>query len=165
MKKNASTLLLVLVLLSVQVIAQSPPKFADPKYTEIGKKGLQALSAGNVDAWMNDFAENARYQWNNGDSLVGRAAITKYWKDRRMNALESINFTNQIWLGVVTTQGQANEAAGTWLLSWYQVDAKYKTGKSMRQWIHTAMHFDANDKIDQVVQYLDRVPINAAMSK
>jgi hypothetical protein len=43
--------------------------------------------------------------------------------------------------------------------------AKYKTGKSMTQWIHTDLHFDANDKIDRVIMYLDRVPIAAAMSK
>ena len=35
----------------------------------------------------------------------------------------------------------------------------------MIQSIHTVQHFDANDKIDRVVQYLDRVPINAAMAK
>ena len=35
----------------------------------------------------------------------------------------------------------------------------------MSQWIHTDYHFDANDKIDQVVQYIDRAPINAAIAK
>ena len=35
----------------------------------------------------------------------------------------------------------------------------------MAQWIHTAIHFDANDKIDRVVQFLDRAPINAATKK
>ena len=35
----------------------------------------------------------------------------------------------------------------------------------MVQWIHTDQHFDANDKIDRVIQYLDRVPINAASKK
>jgi hypothetical protein len=27
------------------------------------------------------------------------------------------------------------------------------------------MHFDANDKIDRVLQFLDRAPINAATKK
>jgi len=27
------------------------------------------------------------------------------------------------------------------------------------------MHFNSADKIDRVIQYLDRVPINAAMAK
>ncbi len=62
-------------------------------------------------------------------------------------------------------QTQATEEAGIWLLSWYNTNAKYKTGKRMIQSIHTVQHFNANDKIDRVIQYLDRVPINAAMAK
>jgi hypothetical protein len=55
-------------------------------------------------------------------------------------------------------------APGVWLLSWYQVDAKYKNGNKMTQWIHTTMHFNDASKIDRVIQYLDRAPINKAMS-
>lgn len=65
----------------------------------------------------------------------------------------------------VNTPQQQVQAPGVWLLAWFQVNAKYKTGKSMSQWIHTDYHFDANDKIDQVVQYIDRAPINAAIAK
>jgi hypothetical protein len=35
----------------------------------------------------------------------------------------------------------------------------------MQQWIHTDIHYDANDKIDRLIQYVYRVPINAAMKK
>jgi hypothetical protein len=35
----------------------------------------------------------------------------------------------------------------------------------MSQWIHTLMHFNNEDKIDRVLQFLDRAPINAAMKK
>jgi len=35
----------------------------------------------------------------------------------------------------------------------------------MTQRIHTVYHFDANDKIDRVSQYIDWVPIKAAMAK
>jgi hypothetical protein len=35
----------------------------------------------------------------------------------------------------------------------------------MSQWIHNDFHFDANDKVDEVVQYIDRAPINTALSK
>jgi hypothetical protein len=57
------------------------------------------------------------------------------------------------------------EQTGIWLLSWYQVSAKYKNGNRAGQWIHTDYHFDANDKIDRVIQYLDRAVINAALKK
>ena len=145
--------------------APQPAEFADPKYAEIGKSGIANLSSGNVDAWMATFAENAVWQFNNGDSLVGRAAITDYCKKRRTETIDSISFSNQIFLPLKVNQPQSIEQPGVWVLCWYMTTAKYKTGKSMTQWIHTDLHFDASDKIDRVIMYLDRVPIAAAMSK
>lgn len=143
----------------------APAEFADAKYGDMGRKGLAALSAGDIDGWTNDYADNAVYVWNNGDSLVGKAAIKDYWKKRRTEAIDSITFTNQIFLPIKVNQPQSVEQAGIWLLGWYMTSAKYKTGKRMTQWIHTDMHFNDADKIDRVIQYLDRVPINAAMAK
>ena len=145
--------------------APQPAEFADPKYAEIGKSGIANLSSGNVDAWMASFADNAVWQFNNGDSLIGRAAITDYWKKRRTETIDSISFSSQIFLPIKVNQPQSIEQSGIWVLCWYMTTAKYKTGKTMIQWIHTDLHFDANDKIDRVIMYLDRVPIAAAMSK
>ncbi len=140
-------------------------EFADTKYIEFGKKHLEALTNGNIDAMMEPYADNAKYYWNAGDSLVGKKAITDFWTKRRHDVIETITFKNEIWLPVKVTKAQSVEKTGIWLLSWYQVTAKYKGGKSMTQWIHMLYHFDANDKIDQVEQYVDKAPINAAMSK
>ncbi len=142
-----------------------PAEFADAKYAEIGKKGLAALSSGDIDVMMANYADNAVYQWNSGDSLAGKQAITDYWRQRRTEVIDSISFSDAIWLPIKVNQPQSVEQPGIWLLSWFQVDTKYKTGKKMTQWLHTDFHFDANDKIDRVVQYIDRVPINAAMTK
>ena len=49
-----------------------PAEFADAKYTDIGKKGLAALTSGDVDSWMAGFTDNAKYYWNGGDSLIGK---------------------------------------------------------------------------------------------
>jgi hypothetical protein len=145
---------------------QQAAEFADPKYADIGKKQMAAMSSGDIDSWMSIFADNAKYYWNGGDSLIGKAAISDYWKNRRTNVIDSISFKNDIWLPVkVNEPQQAVQAPGVWLLSWYQVETKYKNGKAMGQWIHTDYHFDANDKVDQVIQYIDRAPINAALAK
>jgi ketosteroid isomerase-like protein len=143
-----------------------PTEIGDAKYVDIGKMGNASLSSGNIDAWMNSFADNAVYVWNNGDSLAGKAAITAYWKKRRTDVIDSISFTQDIWLSVKVNQPQQTvHLPGNWLLGWYLTSAKYKTGKRMAQWIHSATHFDASDKIDRVVQFLDRAPINAATKK
>ena len=145
---------------------QQATEFADPKYTDIGKKALAAMSAGDIDSWMSMFADNAKYYWNGGDSLIGKAAINDYWKKRRTEVIDSISFKYDIWLPVkVNEPQQTMQTQGVWLLSWYQVISKYKNGKTMSQWIHNDFHFDASDKVDEVVQYIDRAPINAALSK
>jgi hypothetical protein len=141
-----------------------PSEFADAKYTEWGKKMTAQLSSGDVDAWASNYADNAKYRWSSGDSLDGKEAIFKYWKDRRMNVIDSISFTNDIWLPIKTNTPQtAYDVPGIWLLSWYMVNVKYKNGKKLVFWVHTDHHYNANDKIDQTIQYIDRAPINAAL--
>jgi hypothetical protein len=143
-----------------------PTEFADLKYMEMGKQGIASLASGDVDGWMSSFADNAVYVWSSGDSLVGKQAITEYWKDRRNNVIDSLTFMNDVWLPIQVNEPQRSVVArGVWLLSWYQVVTKYKNGKKIGMWIHTDLHFDNNDKIDRAIQYIDRAPINAALAK
>jgi hypothetical protein len=148
-------------------VATSPTgaTFADAKYAEMGRVNLAKFAAEDMDGFFADHADNVVWQFNNGDSIVGKAAVVDYWKKRFADVIDSIAFSNQIWLAVEVKNPQSIEQPGVWLMSWYMVDSKYKTGKRMVQWIHTDMHFDANDKVDRVIQYLDRMPIAAAMKK
>src|SRR5579871_196351 len=152
---------------TVKPVEQKPTpqsESADPKFTEIGKKNLQQLSSGDIDGWMSSFADNAKYRWSSGDSLSGKAAIGAYWKDRRTKVIDSITFINDIWLPLKVNKPQKGpDTEGNWLLSWYMVNVKYKNGKKLMFWVHSDMHFDANDKIDNFIQYLDRAPINKAL--
>ncbi len=140
-------------------------EFADAKYTEIGKKHMAALASGDMDAWMADYTDNAKYYWNSGDSLVGKPAIDKFWRDRRINTIESLVYKNDIWFPIKINKPQSVETPGVWLMSWFEVTVNYKGGSSMTQWMHILYHFDANDKIDEVEHFADRVPIQAAMPK
>ena len=145
---------------------KTPPQseFADAKYTEWGKKMTAQLSSGDVDGWASNYADNAKYRWSSGDSLDGKEAIIKYWKDRRMNVIDSISFINDIWTPLkVNTPQRGPDRAGVWLLSWYMVNVKYKNGKRLVFWTHTDHHFNASDKIDETIQYIDRAPINKAL--
>jgi len=151
-------------------VAAVPPKpqpaeFADPKYMEMGKTQLAALSAGDVDKWLSNFSDDAVYQWNGGDSLAGKAAISAYWKKRRGEVIDSISFSEEIWLPIKVNQPQSVEQPGVWLLGWYRVSAKYKNGHKMSQFIHSDAHFNADGKIDRYIQYIDRSLINAALKK
>jgi hypothetical protein len=177
MRKNLTGMLCFLLALSCgekkteptsnSAVKEEPAQavFADAKFTALGEKGINSLSSGDLTDWNNGFAENAVYYWNNGDSIKGKTAINEYWTKRRKEVIDTMTFSNRIWLPITVNKPQANERTGNYLLCWYRVDATYKTGKKMGQFIHTVLHFDANDKIDFVSQYLDRVPINAAMAK
>jgi hypothetical protein len=142
-------------------------EFADAKFTDMGKQMMQKFEAGDMDAWVNMFADNAVYAWSGGDSLAGKKAIADYWKNRRGNVIETIHFSNDIWLPIKVNEPQKGpDMAGIWLLNWYQVNVKYKAAsKPIGFWIHTDYHFDANDKIDRAVQYIDMAPIKAAIGK
>jgi len=145
-----------------------PPQaeIGDARYAEIGKQGLAALSSGDIDSWMAGFADNARYYFSGGDSLIGKEAIAAYWKDRRTNVIDKMEFTNDIYTPLKVNRPQKGpDQAGVWLLSWFQTSVTYKNGESLKFWVHNDFHFDANDKIDVVVQYFDRAPINAALAK
>lgn len=145
--------------------SRGPAEFADPKYADIGRNGFQSLASGDVDSWINGFADNAVYQWNTGDSLTGKEAISKYWKNRRSQVIDSLTFSDGILLPLKVNQPQSIEQPGVWLLCWYKVHSKYKSGGSMTQWMHIDMHFDSNDKIDRVIQYMDRAMVAKAEKK
>lgn len=143
----------------------APVEFADAKYSEIGKKALESLSKGDMDTWMSFYSDNAKYYWSGGDSLVGKPAIDKFWRDRRTNVIETLSFSKEIWLPLKVNEKGNIPLDGYWLLGWYQVSATYKGGGSMTQWAHSTYHFDANDKIDRINHYIDRLPIKEAQEK
>jgi len=148
-------------------VTPQPLEIGDSKYVEIAKNGLQALREGNIDAFGANLADNAKFTWNYLDSLDGKQAITDYWKDRRGKVIDTLIVSNDVWVTLKANEPPApGIPTGTWVFAWYKVTAKYNaTGKSMTQWIHQLQHFDANDKIDYMSQYLDRVPIQAALKK
>jgi len=140
-------------------------EFADTKYTDWGKKQLADFESGNIDSWMSNFSDSASYYWSAGDSLIGKPAIAEYWKNRRANVIKTIKFSNDIWLPIkVNVPQRGPDRPGVWLMSWYQVNATYASGKSIQFWTHNLFHFDNNDKIDQVSAFIDMAPIKAAIA-
>lgn len=142
-----------------------PVAFADQRYIDMGKKAWTMFAAGDIDGWAGSFAENIKFRWSAGDSLSGKAEVVKYWKDRRANVVQSIEVSNDIWLPVTVNEPQSVETKGTWLLNWHQVKATYKNNESLTFWVHIDMHYNSEDKVDEVIQYIDRAPIQAAISK
>lgn len=146
----------------------TPPQseFADARYTDMGKQHLMKFSSGDINGWLDAFADDAIFYWSSGDSLAGKAAIVKYWTERRTKVIDSIHFSQDIWLPLkVNRPQQGPDIPGNWLLSWYLVDVKYANGKKLSFWVHTDQHYNSNDKIDRCIQYIDKAPIAKALGK
>jgi ketosteroid isomerase-like protein len=137
--------------------------FGDDKYVQMAKQTMQDLSSGNVDGFLSTYADNAIYRFSGGDSLNGKQAITDYWKKRRLEVIDSLSYSGEVWLPInVSKPMTPNQLTGNYALTWNMVHAKYKSGKSMSQRMHMVFHFNDSDKVDRVTQYLDRVPVLAA---
>lgn len=140
--------------------------FADVKYVNMVKAGMDKFETEDIDGFLADYADNVVWQFNNGDSIAGKAAVGAYWKQRFADVIDSIDLSNHVWLALDVKNPQSIEQPGIWVLGWYMVNAKYKaTGKRMVQWIHADSHFNADGKVDRVIQYLDRESISKAMKK
>lgn len=166
-------ILLALTLVSCN-FSQKEPKgatennsleFGSMHYTEICHDQLKQLSRADMDKFVDVFAEDVIYRFNNGDSIVGKAAVEQYWRDRRANVIDKIEFTNVIWLPLEVNDTTQGVRQGVWVLGWYKTLSTYKTGKSVNQFIHTMYHFNNNEKVDEVIQYFDRLPIMEANRK
>jgi len=145
--------------------APGPVEFADQKYIDMGKASLAKFASGDIDGWVSGMADNVVLRWSSGDSIAGKAAIAKYWKDRRMNVVESIETSKDIWLPMNVHLPQSIEQKGIWLLNWHQVHATYKNKQSLTFWVHLDMHYNNDNLVDECIQYVDRGPINAALAK
>lgn len=139
-----------------------PIEIGDNRLVDYAMEGLQAMSDQSSEAFVSRFTDDAVYIFNAGDTIKGKAAIQAYWQGR-MDVIEAISFDNHLWLPV-TVNESPDVPTGDWLLAWFKVDASYTSGGSMSQWIHTTYHFTANDEIDMIIQYLDRVPIMQAQN-
>jgi len=139
-----------------------PVEFADRRYADTVLYYQQLFAEGDMIAWAEQFADSAVFIWSSGDSLVGKPAIYDYYAERRGAYIESLRFTDHIYLPVRVHTPQSIEAPGIWVLSWYRMDAVYKSGETVSQWIHNDLHFNDDGKVDRVVQFIDRGVIPSA---
>ena len=117
-----------------------------------------------MTSYVNYLSDDVVYQWSGGDSLAGKQAVADYWNARHKDVIKSIRVSNDIWLPVKINQPQKGpDMPGVWLISWHQTDIEYKNGKKLQFWVHTDYHYNDKDKVDRVIQYYDRAPINAAL--
>ena len=126
-------------------------------------KYIAAFSKGDLDGMTADFDDNVMYRWSGGDSLVGKKAVKDYYAGR-WKLIDSISFSMDIKLPIQVNESQQPQVVqtGKWVLYWVFTNVKYKNGKKIAFWQHSANHFNAAGKIDNVALYLDRAPIMEA---
>ena len=126
------------------------------------KKSFAAFAKGDIDGMTADYADNIRYIWSAGDSLIGKQAVKDYYAGR-VKLIKSISYSNDIVLPIQVNESQSPAApAGKWVLYWTMADVTYNNGKNLTFWMHNANHFNDAGKVDFVAQYIDRHPIMEA---
>lgn len=129
---------------------------------DIVKNSTAAFAKGDIDGFSANFDDNVMARWSSGDSLAGKKAVQDYYKGR-WALIDSFNYSDQILLPVNMLTEQTKYAPiGKWVLAWSFAHVKYKNGKKIDFWIHTANHLNDAGKIDFIAQYLDRGQIMAA---
>ena len=120
------------------------------------KQSFEAFTRADVDAMAANFADNVRYYWSSGDSLVGKQAVIDYYKSR-WKVIDSATVSETIVLPMMANESQSKYApTGKWVFYWGFWHVKYKNGKKIDFWMHNANHFNDAGKVDQVGQFLDR---------
>ncbi|MHA4846170.1 nuclear transport factor 2 family protein [Flavitalea antarctica] len=127
------------------------------------KASFAALSKGDVDGMTANFDDNAKFFWAGGDSAVGKQAIKDYWNGR-WKLIESLSFPEVIVLPVKVNETQSPRYVpnGKWVFAWTLSQVKYKNGKALSFWAHTAYYYNEAGKVVQAVQFIDRHPIMEA---
>lgn len=130
--------------------------------TEPIKAAFEAFSKKDVDGFTAGLAEDVRYFWSSGDSLIGKQAVKDYYS-RRFALLDTITFTDHIFVPLQMYEPQSpNVPTGKWILHWANAHATYKNGKHINFWVHQVNHYNEAGMIDYQDQYLDRSQIAAA---
>ncbi len=134
----------------------------DSTVADNAKKAMAAFEKGDMDGFTEQFADDVMYRFSSGDSLVGKQAVKDFYAGR-WQVIQSVNFTENIYLPIQVNESQSQYApTGKWLLQWAMVNATYKNGKNLQFWIHVDNHFNDAGKVDLVIQYIDMAPIMEA---
>lgn len=162
--KNSIVVILWCTLIACNQPQEEPPiTIADPKYIDTSRSILIALCEGDLEAFIKNYTEDARYRWNYGDSLIGRQAIYDYWKERRTSVIDTITFKNETWLAIKANNPPKHIAPGVYVLNWSDFTVTYSNGSSIDMNIHTVFGFDTQDRLISTLQYLDRSLIADAL--
>jgi ketosteroid isomerase-like protein len=146
---------------TVSVLA--PVETGDSAKANLCKASYAALIAGNVDQFAKDMSNDAIFVWNSGDSLVGKAAILEYWKDRRANVIDKLEIRDDVWLPLKVNK-LTNLPSGEYVMMWANLTSIYQFGgRPAVQRFHQVYRFNREGKIDYVEHYLDRHEVAEAL--
>lgn len=136
--------------------APAPVEMGDSAKAALCKASYAALIAGDVDGFTASMSDNAVFSWNAGDSIVGKAAIIEYWKDRRANVINQLGIKDDVWLPL-KVNSVPNQRSGEYVMMWATLASSYQFGgKTMARKLHQVYHFNNDGKIDYVGHYLDQ---------
>jgi len=142
--------------------APAAAELLDMSRAEPVKNGMMSFSKKDIDGMTAEYADDVRYFWSSGDSLIGKQAVKDYYSGR-LKLIDTLTYSDFIFLPIKNNQPQSPVVQkGDYVLAWAFAHVKYKNGKKLDFWLHHVNHYNDAGKIDFVSQYIDRAPINEA---
>lgn len=139
-----------------------PVEIIDSSYADQFKKAFTAFENLDATGFTAFYADDARFYFSSGDSIIGRQAIQDYYAGR-IKLMEYIRFPEKIFLAINANEKPSSSVSGgKWVMVWSRTEVKYKNGKSISFWVHNDYHLNDAGKVDFSTQYIDRQPIKAA---
>jgi hypothetical protein len=139
---------------------------ADDSYVDLAKDAMGKLSAMDFDAWGAMLADDVVWYFPDGDSktrtaLEGRDAVVGWWKNwNETSGATSLTFADANYIPVKANETQATTGlAGVYVLSWMNTAIAFENGNTARFRMNSAVHFNADNKIDRYFNYYDRTGI------
>jgi hypothetical protein len=129
---------------------------------DAAKASMSAFTKKDVDGLTANYDDNIRSYQSGGDSLIGKQAVKDYWTGR-MKIIDSLEYSDIIVLPIKVVNSQSQyHTPGKWALTWAFVHVKYINGKKLNFWSHTDSHYNDAGKVDIIISYIDRAPLNEA---
>lgn len=116
---------------------------------------IQAYADGNLDAFLAGMDDNVKiYYPGPGDSLVGKQAVTQFFKTR-LDSVVSAAAVRPVFMAMDNREVNNGAAPGKWIMAWYTWNIKYKNGKTAVFPIQITQHMNAAGKVDMGIWYYD----------
>ena len=134
--------------------------WGNQEYVDLARRQLLFYSENKMEEMAALLSDSIHFAWNGGHEFTGKDWTVNYLRHRRNKLIDTIYYTDQFWMPVeIKLPAYQGQRTGQYVYAWTTLHVKYENGKMVNERIHLEYHFDNQKRIDDIMQYIDRVPL------